>query len=180
MLEHSTVRAHFYCIPALCACISIMFNHFLCAFLLFFDCVPALVTCISIASGGFLDCSGLHLGCSTHLSGLPSISSVLKERKSSGELWADSAETRHCLKERKSSGELWADSAGTQHCSCAFLLYSGTVCVHFYYVQSLSVCISIIFRLCSSTGYVHFHRFGRLSGLFWIAFGITFFEHEKK
>ena len=39
----------------------------------------------------------------------------------------------------------------------AFLLYSGTVRVHFYYVQSLSVCISIIFRLCSSTGYVHFY-----------------------
>ena len=27
--------AHFYCIPALCACISTLFKHFLCAFLLF-------------------------------------------------------------------------------------------------------------------------------------------------
>ena len=26
--------------------------------------------------------------------------------------------------------------------------------------------------LCSSTGYVHFHCFGRLSGLFWTAFGL--------
>ena len=34
--EHEKkVRAHFYCIPALCACISTMFKHFLCAFLLF-------------------------------------------------------------------------------------------------------------------------------------------------
>ena len=44
------------------------------------------------------------------------------------------------------------------------------MCVHFYYVQSLSVCISIILQLCSSTGYVHFHCFGRLSGLFWTVF----------
>jgi len=44
------------------------------------------------------------------------------------------------------------------HSLCAFLLYSGTVCVHFYSFQTLSVCISIIsqhfspcaFLLCSA------------------------------
>jgi len=44
------------------------------------------------------------------------------------------------------------------HSLCAFLLYSGTVCVHFYSFQALSVCISIIsqhfspcaFLLCSA------------------------------
>ena len=40
------------------------------------------------------------------------------------------------------------------HSLCAFLLYSGTVCVHFYYVQALSVCISII----SPTVFQHFLR----------------------
>ena len=42
--------------------------------------------------------------------------------------------------------------------ACAFILYSGTVCVHFYSFQALSVCISIIsqhfspcaFLLCSA------------------------------
>ena len=44
------------------------------------------------------------------------------------------------------------------HSLCAFLLYSGTVCVHFYSFQALSVCSSIIsqhfspcaFLLCSA------------------------------
>ena len=53
--------------------------------------------------------------------------------------------------------------------ACAFLLYSGTVCVHFYYVQALSVCISII----SPTVFQHFLRaFPLLREAFWIASGL--------
>ena len=63
--EHEKkVRAHFYCIPALCACISTMFKHFLCAFLLFPStffrahpyCIPALPARISTMIQHFSVC----------------------------------------------------------------------------------------------------------------------------
>ena len=49
-----------------------------------------------------------------------------------------------------------------QHCVRAFLLCSST----------LSKCIALSKKVCSSIGYVHFHCSGRLSGLFWTASGL--------
>ena len=69
------------------------------------------------------------------------------------------------------------------HSLCAFLLYSGTVCVHFYSFQALSVCISIIsqhflscaFLLYSSTGCVHFYSHPALYACISIAFLLHFY-----
>ena len=113
MLEHflcaherfSTVCVHFYCIPALCACISIMFKHFSACISIMFQhflcahsyCIPALLACISTMLKHFSAC----------------ISTMLQ----------------HFF-------------------ACAFLLYSSTACVHFYYAQNTFL---RAFLLCSST-----------------------------
>ena len=108
--EHEKkVRAHFYCIPALCACISTMFKHFLCAFLLFFNCFPALVT--------------VHFHCFGRLSGL---------------FWTVFQHClRAFLLHFYRAPALFSVRISTvfQHWVRAFLLICSTLCMHFYCIS---------------------------------------------
>ena len=148
---------HFYCVPAFSACISIASGGFL-------DCSRLPLGCSTFweAFWTALDCfwaaqrsgrlSGLLRAASGLLWAVPGLY---------GLLWAALGvmHTQKVLEHsRNACTQCWNTVENAPYCIpalcacistmlqhlflCAFLLYSSTVCMHFYYAQALSVCIS--------------------------------------